>query len=174
MTIMSRKRTERPPSSPYITPEGAKKLNDEFDHLWNVDRPRVAEAVRIAAAHGDRSENADYQYGKQRLREIDTRVEFLDQRLKELTIVDPATSAAPEGRVTFGAWIRLEGGDGEETIYRIIGPDEFDVSRGFISMDSPVGRALLGKEEGSEILVKRPKGDIAYTIVEVSLKPFER
>ena len=165
---MSRKRAERPPSSPYITPEGAKKLNDEFDHLWNVDRPRVAEAVRIAAANGDRSENADYQYGKARLREIDTRVEFLDQRLKELTIVDPATTTAPEGRVTFGAWIRLEDGDGEETIYRIVGPDEFDVSKGFISMDSPVGRGLLGKEEGSTVLVKRPKGNVEYEIVEVS------
>jgi transcription elongation factor GreB len=170
---MSRKRTERPPSSPYITPEGAKKLNDEFDHLWNVDRPRVAEAVRIAAANGDRSENADYQYGKQRLREIDSRVEFLDKRLKELTIVDPVTSNAPEGVVTFGAWIRLEDGDGEETIYRIVGPDEFDASQGFISMDSPVGRALLGKEEGSEVLVKRPKGNIEYTIAEVSRRPFE-
>jgi transcription elongation factor GreB len=170
---MSRKRSERPPGSPYITPEGAKKLSAEFDYLWNVDRPRVAEAVRIAAAQGDRSENADYQYGKARLREIDTRVEFLDKRLKALTIVDPETSTGREGRVTFGVWIRLEDGDGEETIYRIVGPDEFDVSRGFISMDSPVGRALLGKEEGSTVLVKRPKGDIEYTIVEVSRTPFE-
>ena len=171
---MSRKRSERAPSSPYITPEGAKKLSAEFDYLWNVDRPKVAEAVRIAAAQGDRSENADYQYGKARLREIDTRVEFLDKRLKALTIVDPETSTGQEGRVTFGAWIRLEDGDGEETIYRIVGPDEFDLSRGFISMDSPVGRALLGKEEGSAVLVKRPKGDIDYTIVEVSRTPFER
>ncbi len=170
---MSRKRSERPPSSPYITPEGAKKLSAEFDYLWNVDRPKVAEAVRIAAAQGDRSENADYQYGKQRLREIDTRVEFLDKRLKAVTIIDPATSSAQAGRVAFGTWIRLEDDDGEETIYRIVGPDEFDVSRGFISMDSPVGRALLGKQEGSEVLVERPKGDIHYTIVQVSRTPFE-
>ena len=171
---MSRKRTERPPGSPYITPEGAKQLNDEFDTLWNVDRPKVAEAVRIAAAQGDRSENADYQYGKQRLREIDTRVEFLDRRLKELKIVDPVTTTGEEGRVTFGAWIRLEDEDGEETVYRIVGPDEFDPARGLISMDSPVGRALLGKAEGSDVLVRRPKGDIEYTIVEVSRTPFER
>jgi len=170
---MSRKRTERPPGSPYITPEGARKLNDEFDYLWNVDRPKVAEAVRIAAAQGDRSENADYQYGKQRLREIDTRVEFLDRRLKELQIVDPVTTTGEEGRVTFGAWIRLEDEDGEETVYRIVGPDEFDPARGYISMDSPVGRALLGKEAGSDALVRRPKGDIVYTIVEVSRTPFE-
>jgi transcription elongation factor GreB len=171
---MSRKRTERPPGSPYITPEGARKLNDEFDYLWNVDRPRVAEAVRIAAAQGDRSENADYQYGKQRLREIDTRVEFLDRRLKELKIVDPVTTTGEEGRVTFGAWIRLEDEDGEETLYRIVGPDEFDPAQGYISMDSPVGRALLGKEAGSDVRVRRPKGDIEYTIVEVSRTRFER
>jgi len=111
---MSRKRTERPPSSPYITPEGARALSEEFDYLWNVDRPKVAEAVRIAAAQGDRSENADYQYGKRRL------------------------------KICFGAWMRLEDEQGEETIYRIVGPDEFDVAKGYISMDSPVGRALLG------------------------------
>ena len=111
---MSRKRTERPPNSPYITPEGAQALNEEFDKLWNVERPKVAEAVRIAAAQGDRSENADYQYGKRRLREIDSRVEFLDKRLKALTIIDPATSRGDEGKVCFGVWIRLEDGEGEE------------------------------------------------------------
>ena len=168
---MSRKRTERPAGSPYITPEGAQALNEEFDHLWRVERPKVAEAVRIAAALGDRSENADYQYGKRRLGEIDSRVEFLDQRLKELTIIDPDTSRGEPGKVCFGAWMRLEDEAGVETIYRIVGPDEFDVSRGYISMDSPVGRALLGREEGSEVTVKRPKGDVEYVIVEVSLAP---
>jgi transcription elongation factor GreB len=168
---MSRRRTERPASSPYITPEGAKTLNEEFDHLWNVDRPKVAEAVRIAAAQGDRSENADYQYGKRRLREIDDRVEFLDKRLREVTIIDPATSHAEPGVVCFGAWVRLEDPDGLETLYRIVGPDEFDVERGYISMDSPVGRVLLGREEGSEVVVKRPKGDIEYVIAEVSRTP---
>ncbi len=168
---MSRQRTERPAGSPYITPEGAQALNDEFDHLWNVDRPKVAEAVRIAAAQGDRSENADYQYGKRRLREIDSRVEFLDKRLKELTIIDPTTSRGEEGKVCFGAWMRLEDEEGTETIYRIVGPDEFDVSRGHISMDSPVGRSLLGREEGSEVTVKRPKGDVEFVILEVSRSP---
>ena len=170
---MSRKRTERPPSSPYITPEGAQALTDEFDQLWNVERPKVAEAVRIAAAQGDRSENADYQEGKRRLREIDSRVEFLDKRLKELTIIDPATSRGEEHKVCFGAWIRLEDEEGIETIYRIVGPDEFDVLKGYISMDSPVGRALLGREEGSEVVVKRPKGDVEYVIVEVSRSPLD-
>lgn len=168
---MSRKRTERPPGSPYITPEGAQALSEEFDYLWNVDRPRVAEAVRIAAALGDRSENADYQYGKRRLNEIDSRVEFIDKRLKELTIIDPDTGHGEEGKVCFGSWMRLEDEQGEETIYRIVGPDEFDLSKGYISMDSPVGRALLGREEGSEVVVKRPKGDVEYVIVEVSRSP---
>ena len=170
---MSRKRTERPPSSPYITPEGAQALSEEFDQLWNVERPKVAEAVRIAAAQGDRSENADYQEGKRRLREIDSRVEFLDKRLKELTIIDPATSRGEENKVCFGAWMRLKDEEGLETIYRIVGPDEFDVSKGYISMDSPVGRALLGREEGSAVTVKRPKGDVEYEIVEVSRTPIE-
>jgi transcription elongation factor GreB len=170
---MSRKRQERPRSSAYITPEGAQVLSDEFDHLWNVDRPKVAEAVRIAAAQGDRSENADYQEGKRRLREIDSRVEFLDKRLKELTIIDPATSVGQEGKVCFGSWMRLEDQDGVEIIYRIVGPDEFDVAKGHISMDSPVGRTLLGREEGAEVLVKRPKGDIEYVIAEVSRTPLK-
>jgi transcription elongation factor GreB len=168
---MSRKRTERPPNSPYITPEGARMLSKEFDHLWNVDRPKVAEAVRIAAAQGDRSENADYQYGKRRLSEIDSRVEFLDKRLKEVTIVDPDTVHGEAGKVCFGAWMRLEDPEGKQTIYRIVGPDEFDVSKGYISMDSPVGRALLGREQGSEVVVKRPKGAVEYVIVEVSRSP---
>jgi transcription elongation factor GreB len=168
---MSRKRTERPPSSPYITPEGARALSEELDYLWNVDRPKVAEAVRIAAAQGDRSENADYQYGKRRLSEIDSRIEFLDKRLKELTIIDPDTARGEAGKICFGAWMRLEDEQGEETIYRIVGPDEFDVAKGYISMDSPVGRALLGREEGSEVVVKRPKGDVKYVIIEVSQSP---
>lgn len=168
---MSRRRTDRPPSSPYITPEGARALNEEFDRLWNVERPKVAEAVRLAAAQGDRSENADYQYGKRRLREIDERVEFLDRRLRELTIIDAATSHGEVGVVCFGAWVRLEGPDGDETLYRIVGPDEFDVAKGHISMDSPVGRVLLGRREGDEVVVRRPKGDITYAIVEVSRAP---
>ena len=168
---MSRKKTERPPGSPYITPEGARRLSEEFDHLWKVDRPKVAEAVRVAAALGDRSENADYQYGKRRLSEIDTRVEFLDKRLKEVTIVDPDTVQGETGKACFGSWIRLEDPEGNQVIYRIVGPDEFDVSKGYISMDSPVGRALLGRKEGSTVTVTRPKSAVEYWIVEVSWSP---
>lgn len=93
--------------------------------------------------------------------------------MKELTIIDPDTGRGEAGKVCFGAWMRLEDDAGVETIYRIVGPDEFDVSRGYISMDSPVGRALLGREEGSEVVVKRPKGDVEYVIVEVSLSPLQ-
>ncbi len=168
---MSRKRRERPPQSAYITPEGYRALREELDHLWNVERPKVTEAVTVAAAQGDRSENADYQYGKRRLREIDSRVEFLDRRLKVLQVVDPTQSRIQEGKVFFGVWVRLEDEEGNCVVYRIVGPDEFDAAAGKISMDSPVGKALLHKEEGDEVRVKRPKGDIEYTIVEVSHRP---
>ncbi len=168
---MSRKRRERPPQSAYITPEGYRALCEELDHLWNVERPVVTEAVTVAAAQGDRSENADYQYGKRRLREIDSRVEFLDRRLKALQVVEPTEGRIQEGKVYFGVWVRLEDEEGSCVVYRIVGPDEFDAAAGMISMDSPVGKALLHKEEGDEVLVKRPKGDIEYTIVEVSDRP---
>ncbi len=168
---MSRKRRDRPPQSAYITPEGYRALREELDHLWNVERPKVTAAVTVAAAQGDRSENADYQYGKRRLREIDSRVEFLDRRLKILEIVEPSERRIQEGKVYFGAWVQLEDEEGGTVNYRIVGPDEFDVAAGKISMDSPVGQAILHKEEGDEVLVKRPKGDVAYTIVEVSYRP---
>jgi len=170
---MSRRKTPRAPQSPYITPEGFRRLSEEMDHLWNVERPKVTEAVTVAAAQGDRSENADYQYGKRRLREIDSRVEFLDKRLKMLKVVDGTAERRAEAKVFFGAWVKLEDGEGNPLIYRIVGPDEFDVALGLISMDSPVGRALMHKEEGDEVLVQRPRGDIAYTILEVSFEPIE-
>ena len=124
---MVRRRTERPPKSIYITPEGFRALQKELDTLWNVERPKVTEAVTVAAAMGDRSENAEYQYGKRRLREIDARVEYLDQRLKVLQVVD-AASRIREGKVYFGAWVKLEDAEGEVVIYRIVGPDEFDAA----------------------------------------------
>ncbi|MBW2712384.1 MAG: transcription elongation factor GreB [Deltaproteobacteria bacterium] len=170
---MSRRKTPRPPQSAYITPEGFRALSEEMDHLWNVERPKVTEAVTVAAALGDRSENADYQYGKKRLREIDSRVEFLDKRLKALKVVDVTEQHTAEGKVFFGAWVRLEDDEGNQVIYRIVGPDEFDANAGMISMDSPVGKALIHKEEGDEVVVRRPRGDIEYTILEVRFKPFE-
>lgn len=170
---MSRRKTPRPPQSPYITPEGFRALSEEMDHLWNVERPKVTEAVTVAAAQGDRSENADYQYGKRRLREIDSRVEFLDKRLKVLKVLDSSAERMAEGKIFFGAWVKLEDGDGNQLVYRIVGPDEFDAATGMISMDSPVGRALMHKEAGDEVLVQRPRGDIEYTILEVCFEPIE-
>jgi transcription elongation factor GreB len=147
----------------YITPEGAKKLRSELEQLWTVERPRVTQEVADAAAQGDRSENAEYIYGKRRLREIDRRVRFLSKRLDDLIIVNEAPSDPK--RVFFGAWVSLEDEDGTEVTYRIVGPDESDVDKGWISMEAPVAKALLGKRDGDEVTVRRPKGDITYTIV---------
>ena len=146
----------------YITPEGAKKLRAELEQLWTVERPRVTQEVSDAAAQGDRSENAEYIYGKRRLREIDRRVRFLSKRLDQLTVVTEAPT--DPNRVFFGAWVTLEDEDGTEVTYRIVGPDESNVEKGWISMEAPVARALLGKRDGDDVLVRRPKGDITYTI----------
>lgn len=158
---------DRPPQpavkKSYITPEGAKKLRAELEQLWTVERPRVTQEVADAAAQGDRSENAEYIYGKRRLREIDRRVRFLSKRLDHLTIVSEAPS--DPSRAFFGAYVTIEDEDGEEVTYRIVGPDESDVDKRWISMEAPVAKALLGKREGDEVTVRRPKGDITYTIV---------
>jgi transcription elongation factor GreB len=162
---MSNRQESGAARSNYITPEGVKALRDELDYLWKEERPRVTQAVSEAAAQGDRSENADYIYGKRRLREIDRRVRHLTTRLDLLTVVTEPPSH-PE-RIFFGAWVRLESDSGEEFCYRIVGPDEFDVSRGFISMDSPMGRALMGKREGDDVVVQRPAGNAVFTILGV-------
>jgi len=161
-TVSTRDRPPRPKRSPHITPEGAKKLRAELDQLWTVERPRVTQEVADAAAQGDRSENAEYIYGKRRLREIDRRVRFLSKRLDEVTIVsEPPTDPR---RVFFGAWVTVEDDDGHEKTYRIVGADESDLDRGYISIDSPVARALLGKREGDEVTIRVPKGDVVYTV----------
>ncbi|HUQ05114.1 MAG TPA: transcription elongation factor GreB [Kofleriaceae bacterium] len=160
-----RDRTPRPPSSKYITPEGAKKLRAELDWLVTEERPRVTRAVSEAAALGDRSENADYIYGKRRLREIDRRLEFLAKRLETLVVV--AEPPGDRGRIAFGAWVKLEDEDGGEVEYRIVGADELDPKIGYISVDSPVARALLGRRDGDDVTVQRPKGAATYTVVGV-------
>lgn len=161
-----RYRPPRPKSSGYITPEGARKLRNELEQLWLVERPRVTQEVADAAAQGDRSENAEYIYGKRRLREIDSRVGFLTKRLDGVTIV----SEPPDdpSRVFFGAWVTVEDEEGEEARYRIVGADELDTEKGHISIDSPMARALLGKREGDEVMVRRPKGDATVTVAAVS------
>jgi transcription elongation factor GreB len=150
---------------PYITPEGFARLQEEADRLWRVERPRVTREVADAAALGDRSENAEYIYGKRRLREIDARLRFLAKRMDELTVV----RATPEqrGRVFFGAFVELEEEDGTHRELRLVGPDESEPGAGRISIDSPLGRALVGKREGEEVLVRRPKGELHATIVSI-------
>lgn len=152
-------------ASPYITPEGHKRLSDELAHLWKVKRPEVTQAVAEAAAMGDRSENAEYIYGKRQLRQIDSRIRFLKKRLEELTVVD--RKPADTSKVFFGAWVELEDENGNVFAYRIVGADESDASRDFISVDSPMARALLRKNEGEEAVVSRPNGTEVFVIVSV-------
>ena len=147
-------------------------MRDELDQLWLEERPRVTIAVSEAAAQGDRSENAEYTYGKKRLHEIDRRVRFLRKRLDGMTVVDPANEAAgarrDPRRVYFGAWVEIEYPNGELRWYRLVGPDEFDMAPEYISMDSPLGRTLLGRRLDDEVTVELPTGP--ETIVIVSVK----
>jgi len=162
---MGRHRRTAPAGSRYITPDGLRRLRAELAQLWHEERPRVCQAVAFAAAQGDRSENADYTYGKRRLREIDRRVRFLRQRLQGMVVVDrPPADAA---RVFFGAWVELAAEDGSSARYRIVGPDEFDMAPGYISMDSPLGRALLRKARDEEVTVETPTGSRVYVIVAI-------
>jgi transcription elongation factor GreB len=173
---VSRYRPPTPPGSKYITPEGARRLREELDRLWHDERPRVTAAVAEAAAQGDRSENAEYTYGKKRLHEIDRRVRFLRKRLEGMTIVDPQANAGrrdPE-RVYFGAWVRIESARSQRW-YRLVGPDEFDMAEHYISMDSPLGRSLLGKRLDDDVSVLLPGGATTFSVVAISygLKPPE-
>ena len=167
---MSRYRAPTPAASKYITPEGAKRLRDELYDLWHLERPRVTAAVAEAAAQGDRSENAEYTYGKKRLHEIDRRVRFLRKRLEGMTIVDieSAHGRRDPQRIHFGAWIQLEQSGAAARWYRLVGPDEFDMASEYISMDSPLGRGLLGKRPGDEITLALPGGSQSYTVVATS------
>jgi transcription elongation factor GreB len=187
---VSRYRPPTEPGSKYITPEGARRLRDELHQLWHDERPRVTQAVAEAAAQGDRSENAEYTYGKKRLHEIDRRVRFLRKRLEGMTVVDPQAEPARRDptRVYFGAWVQIEGeaggrsGEGggrsggrEVRWFRLVGPDEFDMAEDYISMDSPLGRGLLGKRIDDELTVGLPGGATTFTVVAVAygLKPPE-
>ncbi len=151
--------------SPYITPEGQKRLSEELSYLWKVKRPQVTQAVAEAAAMGDRSENAEYIYGKKQLRQIDSRVRFLTKRLSELIVVDRIPDDT--SRVFFGAWVEIEDSDGNICQYRIVGPDEFDPDKGFISIDSPMAKALLRRTEGDEVVVSRPNGTAVFVVTSI-------
>jgi transcription elongation factor GreB len=162
---MARYRPPAPPSAKYITPEGAAALRRELDELWRVKRPAVTRAVAEAAAQGDRSENAEYIYGKKQLAEIDRRVRFLRKRLTGIRVVDQVP--ADTGRAFFGAWFTLRADDGGEREYRLVGPDEFDFAPEYVSIDSPLGRTVLGKPIGAGITVATPEGEQSYELVRV-------
>ena len=162
---MGRFRAPASAASKYVTPAGARRLRGELEQLWREERPRVTAAVAAAAAQGDRSENAEYTYGKRRLREIDRRVRFLRRRLDGMVIVDQPP--ADMQRVFFGAWVLLEAEDGARSRYRIVGPDEFDMAPGYISMDSPLGKALLRRRIDEEVSVQAPSGSRLYVIVAI-------
>jgi transcription elongation factor GreB len=166
MPTMGRYREPQKPGSQYITPDGARRLNKELDELWRIERPRVTQAVQEAAAQGDRSENAEYTYGKRRLREIDRRVRFLRKRLDGMVIVERPPS--DPRRVFFGAWVSIEDEAGATTRHRIVGPDEFDAAPGYISMDSPLARALMKKGLDDEVTIETPGGGSrTYVIVKI-------
>ena len=159
----------RPPQrrgSLYITPEGMAALRAELHQLWKVERPQVTAVVHEAAKNGDRSENGDYIYGKRRLREIDSRVRFLTKRIDELEVVEQLPS--DREKIFFGAWVTLEDEDGKTQTYRIVGPDEFDLTAGKLSMDSPLARALLGKRLDDDIVFQSPAGERELYIAAVN------
>jgi transcription elongation factor GreB len=170
---VSRYRPPTPPGSKYITPAGARRLREELDELWLKERPRVTAAVAAAAAQGDRSENAEYTYGKKRLHEIDRRVRFLRKRLDGMVVVDveSAEGRRDVNRVYFGAWVRIEDEDGERRWHRLVGPDEFDMASEYVSMDSPLGKSLLGKRLDDEVTVELPGGPQTLAIVAISYSP---
>ncbi len=163
---MGRYRPPRPPQSNYITAEGAARLRAELEHLWRVERPAVTRAVAEAAAQGDRSENAEYIYGKKQLAAIDRRVRYLRKRLQHVRVVTEQPTETT--RVYFGAWFELEDEHGATRRFRVVGPDEFDHAPGNLSMDSPLGRAVLGKRLDDEFEVATPQGRVHYTVVLVS------
>jgi transcription elongation factor GreB len=148
-----------------ITPGGFKLLKGEERELWLEERPRVTREVSAAAALGDRSENAEYQYGKKRLREIDRRLRWLRKRMAEVSIVHPPKQ--PPSTVGFGAYVTVEDEEGELKTWQLVGTDEFDVKGGKISIASPIARALVGKEIDDEVEVIRPKGPAVFTIIDL-------
>jgi transcription elongation factor GreB len=161
---MSRYRPPQKPGSPYITRTGFDALKKELDHLWKVERPQVTATVSWAASNGDRSENGDYIYGKQRLREIDRRVRYLQKRLEVLTIVEQKPSDLQ--KVYFGAHVTLEKEDGQTVCYQLVGADELDLTQNKISVDSPLARALLGKRLNDD--VRLPIADnTTYSIINI-------
>ncbi|AZZ36021.1 transcription elongation factor GreB [Bdellovibrio sp. qaytius] len=152
-------------SKNYITPQGFEKLRAEYHELIAVERPKVVETVTWAASNGDRSENADYQYGKRRLRQIDGRLHFLQKRIEAAEVIDPKTLKSD--KVIFGAKVTIENEDGDQHTYQIVGEDELDIKLNRISWKSPVAKALLGKKLDDEVKIQKPAGDELVVITDI-------
>ncbi len=152
--------------SNYITRKGYDTLERELRYLWKEERPKVTQAVSEAAALGDRSENAEYIYGKKRLREIDRRVRFLTKRLEHLQVVYP--NPQQEGKVFFGALVEIENDDGEVFTYQLVGPDEFNLRENKLSIDSPMARSMLGKEIDDDFVVRTQEQSVTYYINQIT------
>ncbi len=148
----------------YITPEGAEKLKSEYNALFHGERPKLVETVSWAASNGDRSENADYQYGKKRLREIDRRLKFLMDRLDAAEVVQVVDIKSD--RIVFGATVTYTNEDGNSYTYQIVGEDEFDIEKNKISWKSPLAAALLGKKNGDEVRFVKPNGEEDFLNIE--------
>jgi transcription elongation factor GreB len=153
-------------STKIITKEGFEALKKELDYLWREKRPDTTQKVTWAASLGDRSENADYQYNKKLLRETDRRVRYLRKRLEDMRVVE--YSPEQEGRVFFGAWVEIENEDGDTKRFRIVGYNEIYGRNDYISVDSPMARALLRKEVGDEVVVQVPDGEAVWFVNEIS------
>jgi len=150
----------------YLTPAGAQKLQEELKHLAGLERPKVVQEVADAAAQGDRSENAEYIYGKKRLREIDRRIRFLTQRLDRALIVEPG--AVQHQQVRFGATVVVRDEEGVQKTYTLVGPDESEPERGFLSYQSPIGKSLMKRRVGDFVVVRRPAGELELEILSIS------
>ena len=157
--------------SNYITPVGYNRLVNELNELLRVERPEITKLIQWAASNGDRSENADYLYGRRRLREIDRRIRFLTSRIDDSVIVDP--SQTKSNKVQFGATVIISDEDGNEKTYTIVGVDEVDTSKGHLSWKSPIGSALLSKEEGDEATIRTPQGETVVEILKISYQAME-
>ncbi|WP_373276334.1 transcription elongation factor GreB [Sphingomonas agri] len=151
----------------FITPEGLKRIRAEYDELFGIERPKIVETVSWAASLGDRSENADYIYGKRRLREIDRRLGYLGRIMKEAKVVDPARQEARD-QVRFGATVELADEEGNLRILTIVGDDETDAGAGRIGWSAPLARAIIGARAGDERVVRLPSGEKSYEVIEIT------
>ena len=149
----------------YITPPGFQKLRDEYSELLTVERPKLVDVIAWAASNGDRSENADYIYGKRRLRQIDGRLHFLQDKLERAEVIDPKQLSGT--KVIFGATVTISDEDGNTLVYQIVGQDEFDIKQNKVSWKSPVAAALLGKKVGDEVVIKKPDSQMIVSIEKI-------